>query len=467
MSQHPPSFIGVPGSREAAVEAIRKFLHDNHRGYSCNVFGVAMIGKSETVTAAIEKAKGRKKIAVFPNDHIQPLSLERLYETIRTWSEWGRRSPRAMELTRFPDYKTPLDFLSEINKMLDWLNPSEAVVLRIHISEAVDMSSQRLAEILRAATNGGSPSRKMILEMRRRLSAVFFSDAGLHATPVAIRGLYTAEAEKLVFDQLAGDCGAAKAALVASAGRRWCGRHPGLLKAFVGGAKDFCDRIRAADLSEIRPSFFSELFDGELSSLAGDVSAILGTLSEQAREQVYEPLPDDHVLHSDLASSGLTCGDRRQLPLLVRRVCQKLRIFISYASEDRERVEEDVVASLSTVSLFKVTWDRNRDILSPGDGWEELLLEKVKACDAFLFVSTGASRKKLGEDGMLRREYDLGRSRKDRLLIPVVFGRAEVPVKVPEEISSWQGANLPDDLDSLVERLKKKREELWRSFADR
>ena len=201
--------------------------------------------------------------------------------------------------------------------------------------------------------------------------------------------------------------------------------------------------------------------------MAGDVSAILGTLSEQAREQVYEPLPDDHVLHSDLASSGLTCGDRRQLPLLVRRVCQKLRIFISYASEDRERVEEDVVASLSTVSLFKVTWDRNRDILSPGDGWEELLLEKVKACDAFLFVSTGASRKKLGEDGMLRREYDLGRSRKDRLLIPVVFGRAEVPVKVPEEISSWQGANLPDDLDSLVERLKKKREELWRSFADR
>jgi RND family efflux transporter MFP subunit len=102
-------------------------------------------------------------------------------------------------------------------------------------------------------------------------------------------------------------------------------------------------------------------------------------------------------------------------------------IFISYTSEDRERVGS--LAKALEGKGWSIFWDRN---IPPGKTWDEVIEDAIEDARCIIVVWTGAS----ADSGWVRAEAEEGLGR--NILVPVMFE----DVKIPLRFRPVQAANL-------------------------
>ncbi|HSD65906.1 MAG TPA: toll/interleukin-1 receptor domain-containing protein [Vicinamibacteria bacterium] len=122
-------------------------------------------------------------------------------------------------------------------------------------------------------------------------------------------------------------------------------------------------------------------------------------------------------------------------------------VFLSYASDDRERILPLVRALEGTG--WTVFWDRT---MLPGETWRQVIDENLKACRAMVVVWSKAS---------VAREWVLGeadRGRKRKVLCPVVIDRdLEPPLGFDQiqatDLHDWGGSPSAPPFQLLVRGL--------------
>lgn len=124
-------------------------------------------------------------------------------------------------------------------------------------------------------------------------------------------------------------------------------------------------------------------------------------------------------------------------------------VFISYASEDRDRVRPLAEALLSRG--FNVWWDRS---LSAGQDYSQIIERELRAAKAVIVVWTQGS----AASTFVRDEA--GRARDEGRLVPVMLDRIEIPLGFgafqAEDFTRWNGGANAPQIQLLEEVLKAK-----------
>jgi tetratricopeptide (TPR) repeat protein len=127
------------------------------------------------------------------------------------------------------------------------------------------------------------------------------------------------------------------------------------------------------------------------------------------------------------------------------------QIFISYASEDRNRVRP--LADALQQRGFKVWWDRS---LAAGQDYTAIIERELKTAKAVIVVWTQAS----AASTFVRDEA--GRARDDGRLVPVMLDRVDLPLGFgafqAEDFTRWNGGANAPQMQILEEALKAKLE---------
>lgn len=122
-------------------------------------------------------------------------------------------------------------------------------------------------------------------------------------------------------------------------------------------------------------------------------------------------------------------------------------VFISYASEDRERVRP--LAEALIARGLSVWWDR---ALAAGDDYAAVIRRELDAAKAVLAVWTSASVASPWVRDEAGRARDAGR------LVPVLLDRVEIPLGFgqvhAEDLTAWTGQARAPQIDLLIEGLK-------------
>ena len=139
-------------------------------------------------------------------------------------------------------------------------------------------------------------------------------------------------------------------------------------------------------------------------------------------------------------------------------------VFVSYASEDRDRVER-FVANLKGKG-FKVWFDRQA--LGPGDPWRQVILQGIRQCSAFIPVLSKVSATETAREYRVEWTEAIDWSRAmaadDRFLFPVVID--EIPPDAPSLPTAFPAVNwtrvengtVPDELaQRLSEAIRRKK----------
>jgi hypothetical protein len=124
-------------------------------------------------------------------------------------------------------------------------------------------------------------------------------------------------------------------------------------------------------------------------------------------------------------------------------------IFISYASEDRNRVRPLAEALMSRG--FNVWWDRS---LAAGQDYTAIIEKELKVAKAVIVVWTRSS----SASTFVRDEA--GRARDEGRLVPVMFDRVDIPLGFgafqAEDFTNWNGGANAPQVKLLEEVLKAK-----------
>jgi CheY-like chemotaxis protein len=130
----------------------------------------------------------------------------------------------------------------------------------------------------------------------------------------------------------------------------------------------------------------------------------------------------------------------------MERVMPTVKIFLSYASADRQRVDELYRKLLS--DRFS-PWMDSRDI-NPGEDWKYSIQQAIQRSDLFLACLTVNSNKRGFLQTEIKEALNIWREmfRSDIYLIPAKLGVCETP----EILSDFQWVNLfePDGYERLV-----------------
>ncbi|MBI1252363.1 MAG: TIR domain-containing protein [Alphaproteobacteria bacterium] len=126
-------------------------------------------------------------------------------------------------------------------------------------------------------------------------------------------------------------------------------------------------------------------------------------------------------------------------------------VFVSYASEDRDRVRP--LAEALQARGYSVWWDR---ALGAGEDYAAVISRELREAKAVIVVWTQAS----ALSTFVRDEA--GRARDEGRLIPVLFDRVEIPLGFgafqAEDFTRWNGAANAAQIQILDEALKAKLE---------
>jgi len=126
-------------------------------------------------------------------------------------------------------------------------------------------------------------------------------------------------------------------------------------------------------------------------------------------------------------------------------------IFISYASEDRNRVRP--LADALQARGFNVWWDRS---LAAGHDYSSVIERELRAAKAVIVVWTQNS----AVSTFVRDEA--GRARDDGRLVPVLFDRVDIPLGFgafqAEDFTRWNGAANAPQVQILEEAVRAKLE---------
>jgi hypothetical protein len=126
-------------------------------------------------------------------------------------------------------------------------------------------------------------------------------------------------------------------------------------------------------------------------------------------------------------------------------------VFISYASEDRNRVRP--LADALQQRGFKLWWDRS---LAAGQDYTAIIERELKTAKAVIVVWTQAS----AASTFVRDEA--GRARDDGRLVPVMLDRVDLPLGFgafqAEDFTRWNGGANAPQMQILEEALKAKLE---------
>lgn len=124
-------------------------------------------------------------------------------------------------------------------------------------------------------------------------------------------------------------------------------------------------------------------------------------------------------------------------------------VFISYASEDRDRVRP--LAEALQSRGFNVWWDRS---LAAGQDYTAIIERELRAAKAVIVVWTQAA----AASTFVRDEA--GRARDEGRLVPVLFDRVEIPLGFgafqAEDFTRWNGGANAPQMQILEEALKAK-----------
>jgi len=122
-------------------------------------------------------------------------------------------------------------------------------------------------------------------------------------------------------------------------------------------------------------------------------------------------------------------------------------VFISYASEDRDRVRP--LAEALQARGFSVWWDR---ALAAGDDFSQVIQRELDAAKAVIVVWTASAGGSPWVRDEAARARDFGR------LVPVLLDRIEIPLGFgqihTEDLSAWNGAPQAAQIELLAEALK-------------
>ncbi len=126
-------------------------------------------------------------------------------------------------------------------------------------------------------------------------------------------------------------------------------------------------------------------------------------------------------------------------------------VFLSYASEDRDRVRP--LAEALQARGFSVWWDRS---LAAGDDFSAVIQRELVAAKAVIVVWTNTSAASV----WVRDEA--GRARDDGRLIPIMLDQVQIPLGFgafqAEDFTGWNGAASAAQIQLLEEALKAKLE---------
>ncbi len=126
-------------------------------------------------------------------------------------------------------------------------------------------------------------------------------------------------------------------------------------------------------------------------------------------------------------------------------------VFISYASEDRQRIKP--LAEALESRGFSVWWDR---ALGAGEDYASVITRELRAAKAVIVVWTDAA----SASTFVRDEA--GRARDEGRLVPVLLDRVEIPLGFgafqAEDFSAWNGQPNAPQVQLLEEALRAKLE---------
>ncbi|MBS0386603.1 MAG: toll/interleukin-1 receptor domain-containing protein [Proteobacteria bacterium] len=126
-------------------------------------------------------------------------------------------------------------------------------------------------------------------------------------------------------------------------------------------------------------------------------------------------------------------------------------IFISYASEDRDRVRP--LAEALQKRGFNIWWDRS---LAAGQDYAQIIERELRSARAVIVVWTRGS----AASAFVRDEA--GRARDEGRLVPVMLDRVEIPLGFgafqAEDFTNWNGGATAPQMQLLEEALRAKLE---------
>ncbi|MFZ2032056.1 MAG: toll/interleukin-1 receptor domain-containing protein [Vitreimonas sp.] len=126
-------------------------------------------------------------------------------------------------------------------------------------------------------------------------------------------------------------------------------------------------------------------------------------------------------------------------------------VFISYASEDRDRVRP--LAEALQKRGFRIWWDRS---LAAGQDYAQIIERELRGAKAVIVVWTrGSSASTFVRD-------EAGRARDEGRLVPVMLDRVEIPLGFgafqAEDFTRWNGGPTAPQMQLLEEALRAKLE---------
>lgn len=167
---------------------------------------------------------------------------------------------------------------------------------------------------------------------------------------------------------------------------------------------------------------------------------------------------------SDYTAEGFCAELSRQVSISPQQapvaVPEPESVFVSYASEDRARVEP-IVADLRQHG-FKVWFDQQA--LGPGDPWRQLIQQGIRQCSAFIPVLSRVSARETAREYRIEWsqaiEWSSAMAADDRFLFPVVID--DVPpetASLPPKLRAVDWTRLVDGIvpEELVQRLREAR----------
>ena len=126
-------------------------------------------------------------------------------------------------------------------------------------------------------------------------------------------------------------------------------------------------------------------------------------------------------------------------------------VFISYASEDRDRVRP--LAEALQKRGFNIWWDRS---LAAGQDYSQIIERELRGAKAVIVVWTRGST----ASTFVRDEA--GRARDEGRLVPVMLDRVEIPLGFgafqAEDFTRWNGGPTAPQMQLLEEALRAKLE---------
>ena len=126
-------------------------------------------------------------------------------------------------------------------------------------------------------------------------------------------------------------------------------------------------------------------------------------------------------------------------------------VFISYSSEDRNRVRP--LAEALQARGFNIWWDRS---LAAGQDFTTIIERELRAAKVVIVVWTQSS----AASAFVRDEA--GRARDERRLVPVMLDRVEIPLGFgafqAEDFTQWNGGSNAPQMQVLEEAIKAKLE---------